>query len=99
MVTLRAGAAFRRRFLQGHVHSSGGTSFQRVCHPAKEAMPPRLRFVALSALRVQFVKIRYGDIRPADFEEELTQFWSECLQRKAKGFRGEEHRPIFQSRD
>ena len=30
----------------------------------------------------------YGDIRLADFEEELTQFWSECLQRKAKGFRG-----------
>lgn len=30
----------------------------------------------------------YGDIRMSDFEEELTQFWNECLQRKAKGFRG-----------
>jgi cellulose biosynthesis protein BcsQ len=30
----------------------------------------------------------YGDILLSNFEEELTQFWSECLQRKAKGFRG-----------
>lgn len=30
----------------------------------------------------------YGDIRLSDFEEELTQFWNECLQRKLRGFRG-----------
>jgi cellulose biosynthesis protein BcsQ len=30
----------------------------------------------------------YGDIRLSDFEEEMTQFWNECLQRKARGFRG-----------
>jgi cellulose biosynthesis protein BcsQ len=30
----------------------------------------------------------YGDIQLSDFEEELTQFWNECLQRKVKGFRG-----------
>ena len=30
----------------------------------------------------------YGDIRLSNFEEELTQFWNECLQRKVRGFRG-----------
>lgn len=30
----------------------------------------------------------YGDIRLSVFEEELTQFWNECLQRKPRGFRG-----------
>jgi cellulose biosynthesis protein BcsQ len=29
-----------------------------------------------------------GDIRVSDFEEELNDFWRECLQRKRKGFAG-----------
>ena len=29
-----------------------------------------------------------GDIRLSEFEEELTSFWSDCLQRKMRGFRG-----------
>lgn len=29
-----------------------------------------------------------GDIRLAEFEGELAQFWNECFQRKSKGFRG-----------
>jgi cellulose biosynthesis protein BcsQ len=29
-----------------------------------------------------------GDIRVSDFEEELSDFWRECLQRKRKGFAG-----------
>lgn len=29
-----------------------------------------------------------GDIRLSDFEAELSTFWGECLQRKARGYRG-----------
>jgi cellulose biosynthesis protein BcsQ len=29
-----------------------------------------------------------GDIRLSDFEQELTQLWSDCFQRKLRGFRG-----------
>jgi cellulose biosynthesis protein BcsQ len=29
-----------------------------------------------------------GDIRMSDFEQELTQMWSDCFQRKIRGFRG-----------
>jgi len=29
-----------------------------------------------------------GDIRLSDFEEELTQMWSDCFQRKLRGLRG-----------
>lgn len=29
-----------------------------------------------------------GDIRLAEFESQLTTFWSECYQRRARGFRG-----------
>jgi cellulose biosynthesis protein BcsQ len=29
-----------------------------------------------------------GDIRLSDFEAELSGFWAECLQRKARGYRG-----------
>ncbi len=29
-----------------------------------------------------------GDIRLSDFELELNQYWTECLQRRARGFRG-----------
>lgn len=29
-----------------------------------------------------------GDIRLSEFEAELTDFWSQCLQRKPRGFRG-----------
>ncbi len=29
-----------------------------------------------------------GDIRLSEFEADLTEFWSQCLQRKARGFRG-----------
>jgi cellulose biosynthesis protein BcsQ len=29
-----------------------------------------------------------GDIRLSDFEAELSSFWAECLQRKARGYRG-----------
>jgi cellulose biosynthesis protein BcsQ len=29
-----------------------------------------------------------GDIRLAEFEEQLSGFWSECLQRRIRGFRG-----------
>jgi len=29
-----------------------------------------------------------GDIRLSEFEHELTQFWRECYERKARGFRG-----------
>lgn len=29
-----------------------------------------------------------GDIRLSDFEAELSNFWGECLQRKARGYRG-----------
>jgi cellulose biosynthesis protein BcsQ len=29
-----------------------------------------------------------GDVRLSEFESELTESWSQCLQRKVKGFRG-----------
>jgi cellulose biosynthesis protein BcsQ len=34
------------------------------------------------------VFLLYGDLRLADFEQELGQFWMEALQRKLKGYRG-----------
>ena len=37
---------------------------------------------------VQRVYLVPGDIRVAEFEAELSLFWAECLQRKARGFRG-----------
>lgn len=38
--------------------------------------------------RFSNVFLLYGDIKLADFEEELPQMWLEALQRKPKGYRG-----------
>jgi cellulose biosynthesis protein BcsQ len=38
--------------------------------------------------RLRNVYLLPGDIRLSEFEQELTTFWSDCYQRKPKGFRG-----------
>jgi len=39
-------------------------------------------------LSIENLFLACGDIRLSEFEEELTGFWSECLQRKMRGLRG-----------
>jgi cellulose biosynthesis protein BcsQ len=38
--------------------------------------------------RLRNIFLLPGDIRLSEFEQELTNLWTECLQRKPKGFRG-----------
>jgi cellulose biosynthesis protein BcsQ len=38
--------------------------------------------------RLKNVYLVPGDIRLSEFEQELTQLWGDCFQRKTKGFRG-----------
>src|SRR5580704_17284182 len=37
---------------------------------------------------VKGVSLLPGDIQLSEFELELSQYWTECLQRRARGFRG-----------
>ncbi len=46
-----------------------------------------VRFVA-PLERFSNIFLLPGDVRLSEFEEELLQLWSECFQRKKKGFRG-----------
>lgn len=39
-------------------------------------------------LSIENLFLACGDIRLSEFEEELSSFWSECLQRKMRGLRG-----------
>ncbi len=45
----------------------------------------RIKAVDLS---IPNVRLLPGDIRVSEFEQELTQLWADCLQRKVRGFRG-----------
>jgi len=38
--------------------------------------------------RLKRVHLLPGDIRLSDFEEELPQLWTDCLQQKVRGYRG-----------
>lgn len=46
-----------------------------------------LRFVK-PAERLPNIFLLPGDIRLSEFEQDLTQMWGECIQRKLRGFRG-----------
>ncbi len=64
-----------------------GTTLWSGVKPIVEATgePKPIKAIELSTPKLYLLP---GDLRLSDFEAELTQMWSECFQRKLKGFRG-----------
>jgi cellulose biosynthesis protein BcsQ len=55
--------------------------------PVSEALGP-IRTVQPIEPGIDGLFLVPGDIRLSEFESDLTEFWAQCLQRKARGFRG-----------
>jgi cellulose biosynthesis protein BcsQ len=66
--------------------SDAGTTLWSAVKPLVEATGDLKPIDAVE--RSPNVFLLYGDLRLADFEQELGQFWMEALQRKPKGYRG-----------
>lgn len=67
--------------------SDEGATIWSALKPITEATGEARR-IRPRALPVENVWLVPGDIRLSEFESELNEFWSQCLQRKSKGFRG-----------
>jgi len=70
-------------------HSDGpdGETLWSAVKPIVEASGD-VQVIAAKELSIDNLYLLPGDIRLSDFESELNQLWSDCLQRKIKGFRG-----------
>lgn len=66
--------------------SDGGETLWSALKPIVEATGGVKQIEAVE--RSTNVFLLYGDLRLADFEQELGQMWTEALQRKPKGYRG-----------
>jgi len=64
-----------------------GRTIWTALEPIAEATG-EVRAIRPQALSIENVLLIPGDIRLSEFEAELNEFWAQCLQRKAKGFRG-----------
>ncbi len=67
--------------------SAAGETIWSALKPVVEA-EGKPRKIALYGTPVDNLFLLPGDIKLAEFESELGDFWSQCFQRKAKGFRG-----------
>lgn len=67
--------------------SEKGKTIWSALQPISEAMGD-IRRIKPQTTPIERVFLIPGDIRLSEFESELNEFWSQCLQRKAKGFRG-----------
>lgn len=68
--------------------SDRGRTIWSALEPIAEATSEELRSIKPHAVPIEDVFLIPGDIRLSEFESELNEFWGQCLQRKAKGFRG-----------
>ena len=66
--------------------NSGGTIWTSV-KPVSEATGGFRTVEALETSQGRLFLLP-GDIRLAEFESDLSEYWGQCLQRKPKGFRG-----------
>jgi cellulose biosynthesis protein BcsQ len=66
--------------------SDGGGTLWSALKPIVEASGDVKQIEAVE--RSASVFLLYGDLRLADFEQELGQMWTDALQRKPKGYRG-----------
>jgi cellulose biosynthesis protein BcsQ len=64
-----------------------GRTLWSAVKPLAEAMGG-VRTVEPLELSVEGLYLVPGDIRLSEFENDLNEFWGQCLQRKARGFRG-----------
>ena len=72
--------------LLDHSDSEAGQTLWSALKPIVEAAGDVKQIEAVE--RSTNVYLLYGDLRLADFEQELGQMWTEALERKAKGYRG-----------
>jgi cellulose biosynthesis protein BcsQ len=64
-----------------------GQTIWSAVKPISEALGP-IKVVTPIEPGIENVYLVPGDIRLSEFESDLNNFWAECLQRKARGFRG-----------
>ena len=67
--------------------STEGRTLWSAVKPLAEALGG-VRVVEPIELSIDGVFLVPGDIRLSEFESDLNDFWAQCLQRKARGFRG-----------
>lgn len=73
--------------LLDHSDDSDGKTTWSAVKPVVEGLGS-VHKIATFSLPQQNLFLAAGDIRLSDFEAELSTFWGECLQRKARGYRG-----------
>ena len=73
--------------LLDHSDSPEGETLWSAVKPIVEASGD-VQSIPAKELSVDNLFLLPGDIRLSDFESELNQLWTDCLQRKVKGFRG-----------
>ena len=73
--------------LLDHSDSEDGRTLWSAVKPLAEAMGG-VEVVEPIELSVDGLFLVPGDIRLSEFEGDLNDFWGQCLQRKARGFRG-----------
>ena len=64
-----------------------GSTVWSAVKPLSEALGG-VKVISPIELGVDGLFLLPGDIRLSEFETDLNEFWSQCLQRKARGFRG-----------
>jgi len=67
--------------------TSKGETLWSAMKPISEATGEINRIDSIE-LSLRNIFLLPGDIRLSEFEQDLTQMWSECFQRKVKGYRG-----------
>jgi cellulose biosynthesis protein BcsQ len=73
--------------LLDHSDGSDGQTVWSAVKPISEALGD-IKIVEPIELDAKGVHLVPGDIRLAEFEADLNDFWAKCLQRKPQGFRG-----------
>jgi cellulose biosynthesis protein BcsQ len=73
--------------LLDHSDSDNGRTLWSALMPVVQASGG-VRRIRPFELPVKNVFLVPGDVRLSEFESELNDFWSQCFQRKSKGFRG-----------
>lgn len=67
--------------------TDAGQTLWSAMRPISEAVGP-IKIIPALRTPTQNLFLLPGDVRLSEFENDLTEFWGQCLQRRAKGFRG-----------
>ena len=73
--------------LLSHSDDSNGRTLWSALKPVVEGLGD-VSDLSPIELSIENVFLAVGDIRLSEFEQELTNLWNECLQRRLRGFRG-----------